>query len=84
MKFGTETRKNLILCKNCGMIVAKDEELKVNYCSRCGAPLSMHAVEETENRFYEAQKVYADRLVKLASEIQTDSLAEVLKEATED
>ena len=80
MKFGTETKENLILCKNCGYIVSKDGELRVNYCSRCGSPQSLYAISETEGRYLEIQSAYLNKILHLSKELKTDSLEKILKE----
>ena len=84
MKYGIESEGLEIKCANCGSVVAKDGVLQTDYCSKCGAPLSLSAIGDFEELKQNISKSVLINLKEYANQYHTDSLIEVLKQYTKD
>ncbi|MGD9901263.1 MAG: hypothetical protein AB7S44_01855 [Spirochaetales bacterium] len=78
MKYGITEKGNLIFCANCGKGLATDGEMKYNYCSRCGAPLSIESIEQKEDEILQIKTDLLDDLKDIAEKLETDSFEAVL------
>ena len=84
MKYGIESEGLNVKCANCGKVVAKDGVLNVNYCERCGAPLSVMAIGEHEELKENVKKSTILTLKDYADRNKTDSFVEILKQYAKD
>ena len=84
MKFGIENEGLTIKCANCKMLVSKDGELNVNYCSNCGAPLSVSGIADFEAFKEETTKSTLLVLKDIATREKTDSFVAVMREYLKD
>ena len=50
-----------------------------DYCSRCGAPLTIQEINENNKNQFETTKEVISKLNEIAEENQTDSFVEILK-----
>ena len=78
MKLGIEEINGKIYCANCKKNVATNGNLPENFCSSCGAPLTIQAIEQYENDINVAKRDIVIELSHLGKKNNTDSLKEVL------
>lgn len=84
MKYGIDSEELNVKCANCGYVVSKDGVLNTNFCSNCGAPLSVYAIGDFEEMKQNICKGVLVNLKECANQNHTDSLVEVLKLYTKD
>ena len=84
MKFGIDEVNGKIYCNNCKKVVANANDMLEDYCSRCGAPLTVQGINEFKKNQFENTKEVISKLNEIAEENQTDSFVEILKTYLED
>ena len=53
---GIKTQNGEIFCAECNQKVSKDNELKLNFCPKCGNPLNIDAMVKLE-KYVEHEKI---------------------------
>lgn len=79
MKFGTEQENLTLRCANCGKVISKNGVLDDNYCSNCGAPLSVSAIADYSENIMASNKDLLNNLVSIAKRNNTDSFTKILE-----
>ncbi len=79
MKYGTNQENLKLKCANCGKLVSKDGVLEDNYCSNCGAPLSVLAIADYSEIVKDANKELLTVLMDIAKRNNTDSFTKILE-----
>ena len=79
MKYGIERNGNAFTkCANCGEVVSQNEELNVNYCSKCGAPLTGEAIANFEENKENLVKQVIDELKEIAQKNDSNSFSDII------
>ncbi len=79
MKYGINQNENLIKCANCNEVVSNNGEFTVNFCSKCGAPLSVSAIADFEERKDAVKINLLNELKEIAADNKTDSFLDIVK-----
>lgn len=79
MKYGIEQEGLLTKCANCKKTISADGSLNVDFCEKCGAPLSVLAISQFEQFRADEREQLLNYIKNVAVKNNTDSFAEILK-----
>jgi len=79
MKYGTNQENLTLKCANCGKVVSKNGAIEQNYCSNCGAPLSIMAIAEYAENVKDSNREMLAALAGIAKKNNTDSFTKILE-----
>ena len=78
MQYGIIEEIGKLFCKNCQTLVSNDTNLSVNYCHKCGNPLSIDAINDCEKQNLVNEKNVLIKVRDTAKSLNTDSVAKTL------
>ena len=79
MKYGINQENLKCKCANCGKLISSNGIVGDNYCSNCGAPLSLMAIAEYSETLKAGNKQMLEIFADIAKRNQTDSFVKILE-----
>lgn len=79
MRFGIVEEGSNVICVGCDEVISTDGKITQNYCSKCGNPLSLEAIKNTENKILKIEKQVLYTLKEISENKNTDSFKSIVK-----